>query len=367
MTLRSLKRVSSLVLLAACAGSPAPKDAAPQPAALEAFADSLFRDYATPGGPGASILVLQEGRLLLEKSYGLAELAQQRRATPNTNYRLASVTKQFTAMATLMVAQDGGLSLDDSITRFFPNLPPALHAITVRHLLTHTSGLVDYEDLIPDSQTAQVHDADVLALLETRDSVQFQPGTRFQYSNSGYALLSLIVAQRSGLGFADFLAQRIFRPVGMSATVAFENGISTVEDRAYGYGRQEGSAGWTPADQSVTSAVLGDGGIYSSVDDLRRWAAALDEGKLVRPDLRAQAFTSYRLTDGKETGYGFGWFVPPFAGRPSTFHTGVTHGFRNAIRRIPSERITVIALTNRDEGDPIVLVDRLAMRVLQGR
>lgn len=365
MTLRSVG-LAGTCLLVSCGASQPTTSAIPQATTLERFTDSLFRDYAIPGGPGASVIVLRRGQVLLRKSYGEALLAGHRRAVPSTNYRLASVTKQFTAMATLLVAQDGGLSLDDSINRFFPQLPRALAGITVRQLLTHTSGLLDYEDLIPESQTAQVHDADVLALLSTRDSVQFKPGERFQYSNSGYSLLSLIVAQRSGMGFAEFLARRIFQPLGMNATVAFEGGISTVGERAYGYSRQEGQGGWQATDQSVTSAVLGDGGIYSSIDDLAHWAEALDAGKLVRADLLQQAFTPNRLMDGTVTDYGFGWFLTPFGGRPSTFHTGVTRGFRNAIRRLPSEGITIIALTNRDEGDPIVMVDSLVKRVLEG-
>ena len=368
MPIRNVIGVSLCVAALACShGVQASKPASPAASSIEPYADSLFRDYADSNGPGASVIVLQRGQVLFRKSYGEASVEEARATTPSTNYRLASLTKEFTAMATLLVAQDGGLSLDDSISRFLPGLPPKLQAITVRHLLTHTSGLLDYEDFVPDSQTVQVHDADVLELLRTRDSVQFQPGERWQYSNSGYALLALIVQQQSGKRFADFLAERIFRPLGMSNTVAFENGISTVATRAYGYSRREGSGGWIRTDQSNTSAVLGDGGIYTSVDDLTQWAAALDAGNLVRADLLQQAFTPYRLNDGTATKYGFGWYLAPFADLPSTYHTGDTRGFRNGIRRLPTKGITVIALTNRNEGEPIKLVDSLAQRILSSR
>jgi len=360
--------VSLCAVALACGQAPqtAPA-AAPVGSNIGAYADSLFRAYGDSNGPGASVIVLQRGQVVFRKSYGEASLEEARAATPTTNYRLASVTKEFTAMATLLVAQDGGLSLDDSISRFFPELPPKLHAITVRNLLTHTSGLLDYEDFVPDTQTVQVHDSDVLRLLIIHDSVLFQPGERWQYSNSGYSMLALIVQKQSGKRFADFLAERIFRPLGMTRTVAFEEGISAVSERAYGYSRREGSAGWNRTDQSNTSAVLGDGGIYTSIDDMTHWAEALDAGKLVRADFLSQAFTPYRLNDGTSAKYGFGWYLAPFAGLPSTWHTGETRGFRNAIRRLPTEGITIIALTNRNEGDPIELVDSLAQRMLARR
>ncbi len=363
MPIRNALGVSLCAVALGCGQAPR---RAPQPVAsnIGAYADSLFRAYGDSNGPGASVIVLQRGQVVFRKSYGEASLDERRAATPTTNYRLASVTKEFTAMATLLVAQDGGLSLDDSISKFFPELPPKLHAITVRNLLTHTSGLLDYEDFVPDTQTVQVHDSDVLRLLTIHDSVLFQPGERWQYSNSGYSMLALIVQKQSGKRFADFLAERIFRPLGMTHTVAFEEGISTVSERAYGYSRREGSSGWTRTDQSNTSAVLGDGGIYTSIDDMTRWAAALDAGKLVRADLLQQAFTPYRLNNGTSAKYGFGWYLAPFADLPSTYHTGETRGFRNAIRRLPTEGITIIALTNRNEGEPIELVDSLAQRML---
>lgn len=368
MPIRNALGVSLCAVALACGQAPQTAPAtAPVASNIGAYADSLFRAYGDSNGPGASVIVLQRGQVVFRKSYGEASLEEGRAATPTTNYRLASVTKEFTAMATLLVAQDGGLRLDDSISKFFPELPPKLHAITVRNLLTHTSGLLDYEDFVPDTQTVQVHDSDVLRLLSIHDSVLFQPGERWQYSNSGYSMLALIVQKQSGKRFADFLAERIFRPLGMTHTVAFEEGISTVSERAYGYSRREGSGGWTRTDQSNTSAVLGDGGIYTSIDDMTHWAAALDAGKLVRADLLQQAFTPYRLNDGTSAKYGFGWYVAPFADLPSTWHTGETRGFRNAIRRLPTEGITIIALTNRNEGEPIKLVDSLAQRMLAGR
>ena len=218
--------------------------------------------------PGASLLVVRDGKAIIRRSYGLANLEGSVAATPETNFRLASVTKQFTATAILLLVQDGKLKLDDRIRKWLPSLPPAVDSVSITHLLTHTSGIVDYEDVIPEGTKTQVHDADVLRLLESQDSTYFKPGSSYRYSNSGYSLLSLIVERASGMTFAKFLNDRIFVPLGMTHTVAYEEGISTVANRAFGYTTKDGK--WTRKDQSVTSAVLGDGGIYSSIDDRER-------------------------------------------------------------------------------------------------
>jgi CubicO group peptidase (beta-lactamase class C family) len=283
---------------------------------------------------------------VVKKSYGLADVASGVKATPQTNYRLASVTKQFTAAAVLLLVEDKKIQLDDPVRKFFPSLPARLDSVTVQHLLTHTSGIVDYEDVIPAGTTAQVHDADVLRLLETQDSLYFQPGTKYQYSNSGYSLLALLVQKVSGKSFATFLHDRIFAPLHMINTVAFENGISTVSHRAYGHTLRNGT--WVQKDQSVTSAVLGDGGIYSSIDDMEKWDAALYDSRLLSDESRRLAFTPHTDTDDPKVKYGFGWRISG----DLISHSGETSGFRNVIIRNPSHHTTVVLLTNRDNPAP---------------
>lgn len=296
--------------------------------------------------PGASVLVIDQGKPIVRKSWGLADVEAGTKATPATNYRLASVTKQFTAAAILLLVQDRKIGLDDRIRVFFPALPASLESVTVRQLLTHTSGIVDYEDLIPAGTTAQLHDADVLKLLESHDTTYFKPGTSYRYSNSGYALLALIVEKASGKSFATFLHDRIFAPLGMNHTVAFEDGISTVSNRAFGYTLKNGK--WARKDQSLTSAVLGDGGIYSSIDDLAKWDAALYDSRLLNDESRKLAFAAHASTDKPEVKYGFGWRITG----ETLWHSGETSGFRNVIIRNPSRRRTVIILTNRDNPEP---------------
>jgi len=293
--------------------------------------------------PGVSVLVLRNGKAVVRRSYGFADLERRTAATPQTNYRLASVTKQFTAASVLLLAQQGKLSISDRLKRWLPSLPPALDSVTIKHLLTHTSGIVDYEDLIPDSATTQVHDVDVLHLLESKDSTYFKPGADYRYSNSGYALLALIVERASGKRFAAFLHDRIFAPLGMNNTLAHEEGFSIVANRAYGYTMKEGA--WLRKDQSVTSAVLGDGGIYSSIDDLAKWDAALYDSRLLSDTSRDLAFSAHTPTNNPDISYGFGWRITG----ETVWHSGETSGFRNVIVRYPLRRLTVIILSNRDD------------------
>jgi len=324
--------------------------------------DHLFADFSLPGVPGASIMLIENGKILLAASYGVANLETGAVCAIDTNYRLASVTKQFTAMSIMILADRGKLSLDDHLPKFFHGFPPYGKDISVRHLLTHTSGLLAYEDLIPPGTTVQVKDKDVLQLLRQQDKTMFPSGTAFHYSNTGYAFLSLIVAAVSGKPFAEFLHENIFQPLGMNNTLAFEAGISTVPHRALGY-----SAGvsddkkrrvFDQTDQSMTSAVLGDGGIYSSIADLFKWDQALYTEKLVSRKMLQQAFTASSPTsDAPASGYGFGWYVGSYRGVPSVWHYGATCGFSTHIERYPQKKLSLIVLANR-RGAPLAEISR---------
>jgi CubicO group peptidase (beta-lactamase class C family) len=297
--------------------------------------------------PGASVLVVQDGQPVFRRSYGLANLEEGIAATPATNYRLASITKQFTAACILLLAEDGKLTLDDPVKRWLPSLPAAADAVTLRHLLSHTSGLIDYEDVMPQNITGQLHDTDVLRILEKQDRGYFAPGSRYRYSNSGYALLALVVGRASGQDFASFLRQRIFRPLGMDDTVALEEGRSNVVRRAYGYSKIDNR--WVRTDQSPTSAVLGDGGIYSSIEDLIKWDAALYDDRLLKQSSLKLAFSPATSTSEPDVPfYGFGWRI----NGETLWHSGESIGFRNVVVRYPRQRLSVIVLTNRNDPEP---------------
>lgn len=311
--------------------------------------DEIFKDF-TGDVPGAVILVVQDGKILKQQGYGLADLEKKTPCTVHTNFRLASLTKQFNAMAILMLAQSGKLSLNDPITKFFPEFPAYGRSIKMTHLLSHTSGLTDYEDLIPDGTTIPVSDRNVLFLLRKEQKTYFAPGSQFRYSNSGYALLSLIVEAVSGTNFSTFLKERIFSPLQMNNTVAYEAGLSKIANRAYGYAKE--NERFIFSDQSLTSSVLGDGGIYSSAEDLLKWDQALYTEKLIRKDLLQRAFSAESpSSDMQGSGYGFGWYVSKYHGADLFWHYGSTCGFSTRIERYPAKHFTVIILTNRRDAE----------------
>ena len=238
-------------------------------------------------------------------------------------------------------------------------------------LLTHTSGLKDYEDLysaqflgVNDRKIPQIKDAQILALMEQQTGTDFPPGSHWRYSNTGYAMLAMIVEKLSGKPFGDFLRERIFVPLGMKNTLAYEKGKNEIPHRAFGYANQEGK--WVEADQSSTSAVLGDGGIYSNVEDLAKWDRALREHTLLSTVEMQAALTPVKVPggarkdDGTPTEYGFGWFLDPFQGRRRAWHSGSTTGFRTFIERFLDEGLTIIILCNRDDLDPGILANRVA-------
>lgn len=322
-----------------------------------ALVDQLFSSYNGKDTPGAAVMVIKNGKPIFKKAYGFANREDKTPVTLTTNFRLASVTKQFTAMCIMKLVQSGRLGYEHNLQQIFPEFPVYGRSITIRHLLQHTSGLIAYEDLIPDTATVQVLDQDVLKMMMAQDSTYFAPGTQYRYSNSGYAVLAMVIEKVSGKSFAQFLHDNIFKPLGMKNTVAFEKGVSTVKHRALGY-RQEGSQ-FIFSDQSLTSAVLGDGGIYSSVEDLFKWDQALYSEKLVKKSALDLAFMPGLLAEGKALDYGFGWRIDQYHNQPRVWHTGSTSGFRNVIQRYPEAQFTVIILTNRAEPDVQALADKL--------
>jgi len=325
---------------------------------IQRTADSLMEAYAHDDGPGASLLVVHDGRVEYMKSYGLAEVDKRIPVAAGTNFRLASLSKQFTATAIMLLVKDGKLRYDTDITTLLPNLPAYARGVTVRNLLNHTSGLPDYEDFVPDTQTVQVHDGDIPALIARAAAPKFPAGTKYDYSNTGYGLLALIVEKVSGQRYADFLRSRIFTPLAMTNTVAFEEGRSVVAQRAYGH--NVGQYGIRRTDQSNTSAVLGDGGIYTSVIDLAKWDRAIEQHTLVSAAEQQLAWTPPTLPNGAKTEYGFGWFIDRDHGTMRVRHHGESRGFTNGIIRYPEKRLTVVILTNRSGGAPWDIAQKIA-------
>ena len=334
--------------------------------------DRIFNDLKSESAPGAAVLVIQNGNTVFERGYGVSDLHSLHKIDTHTNFRLASCTKQFTAMAVMLLVHDGKLHYEDRLTDVFPDFPEYGKSITIRNLLNHTSGLLDYEDLMatpppgtPPEAIPQIKDAAVLQLLKQQKTTKFRPGTKWDYSNSGYVVLAMVVEKVSGQPFGDFLHDRIFVPLEMTQTVAFEKGRNAVANRAYGHTHAAGA--WREEDQSPTSATLGDGGVYSSLDDLAKWDRALAHHTLVSEAEMKPAITPVKVTDGSvqepdgsPAAYGFGWFLNPYHGHSRMWHYGETVGFRTTIQRFVGDNLTIIVLCNRDDVAPANLALKVA-------
>jgi len=335
-------------------------------------AESIFTSFQSDQTPGLAVLVLKDGRTLFEQEYGVSDLRSLHKVDARINFRLASDTKQFTAMAIMLLVHDGKLHYEDRLTDVFPDFPEYGRAITIRQLLNHTSGLLDYEDLmakpspdVPADSVPQIQDSEVLQLLKQQKTTKFTPGSNWDYSNSGYVLLGTIVGKVSGESFGDFLRDRIFAPLKMSRTLAYEKGKNEIPDRAYGYSNQRGK--WVETDQSPTSATLGDGGVYSSLADLTQWDKALSDHSLLSQSEFRAALTPVKVRgkgpvepNGTPAEYGFGWFLNAYKRFTRMWHYGETVGFRSTIQRFPDQKLTIIILCNRADITPAKLALRLA-------
>lgn len=325
--------------------------------------DALFAEFAAPGAPGASVVVARGDSIVFARGYGLADVHHGVPVVPSTAFRLASVTKQFTAAAILTLVEAGTLRLDDRLGDVLASVPAYAQEVRVRQLLNHTSGIPDYEALLGNGDGPQVKDRDVLTLLHQAKKLYFAPGTSWRYSNSGYALLALIVERASGESYARYLRHRVFDRAGMPTAVAHEDGVDTVVDRAYGHSGHAGA--WQRTDQSRTSAVLGDGGIYASAEELAHWSAALAHNAVLTAASFEAGTTPATLASGEHTAYGYGWFLDSYRGHRRQRHEGDSIGFRTAIQRYPDVGLTVVVLVNRGAAPIDALSDGVATIFLE--
>ena len=328
------------------------------------------------------MLIRKNGRTVFQHVFGVRDLRAHATIDAQTNFQLASCTKQFTAMSMLLV-HDGKLRYDNRLADIFPDFPGYGKSITIRNLLNHTSG-PDYEELMDQAssgkgplwtETHQIQDEELLALLKAQKNGKFVPGTKWSYSNSGYVMLGLVVARVSGRPFDEFLHDRIFGPLKMNHTVAFVRGKNEVPHRSYGH-TSEGGA-FKETDQSSTSATLGDGGVYSNLEDLAKWDEALAHHTLLSEAEMQAALIPVKLRDGsqpywasgpgdtdplagKPVSYGFGWFPDPYRGHPRMWHYGDTIGFKAAVERFPKNNLTIIVLCNRSDLDAGALALKVA-------
>src|SRR5437879_8478375 len=334
--------------------------------------EDAFSGIASSDSPGFAALVKKDGKIIFERGYGVRDLRTKSKIDARTNFRLASFTKQFTAMAVMLLVHDRKIRYDETLTEIFLDFPAYGKSVTVRNLLNHTSGLPDYEDLMDAAEKAkgpiwspekQTQDDQVLELLKKENNGKFAPGTSWSYSNSGYVVLGLIEAKTSGKSYGEFLCERIFAPLKLSHTIVYQKGKNEVMNRAYGHSKEKENDVLKETDQSSTSATLGDGGIYSNLEDLAKWDDALRNHTLLSEKEMQPALASVKLNDGSEphwpaepggdnlhpgkpVSYGFGWFLDPYERHQRMWHTGTTMGFRTVIERFLGKNLPIIIPTN---------------------
>ncbi len=316
--------------------------------------DAIFKKIHQGNPAGSALLVVVNNKKVYEKAMGWADEKKVKKLTPLSNFRMASVSKQFTAMAIVLLEKQGKLSFEDPIKRFFPDFSAVGNIIKIKHLLNHSSGLVDYESLMSDSLTHQLNDADVYQMVKNVDTTYFKTGEGFRYSNGAYCLMALIVAKVSGQSFADFLSQNIFQPLGMLHTQVFDN-QHIIKNRAYGFAKNK-KGEIVPNDQSLTSATKGDGGVYTSLKDYFLWHQALMNNTLVHLD--SLLFLQKNPLPDKSGFYGLGWFFnknpldtclpsgKAEGGQLEMFHSGSTCGFSNIVIRTPEKGVLIAFFSN---------------------
>jgi CubicO group peptidase (beta-lactamase class C family) len=354
------------ILLPGSAAIPASPPAPTRAAAPDGLADTLDA-YLTKlypaDAPGAAVIAARDDRTVFRKAYGMADLELGVPLQPDMVFRIGSMTKQFTAVAILMLAEEGTLEVSDPITRFLPDYPTRGKTITIEHLLTHTSGIKSYTDM-PDFRANIRKDYTVGELIDLfKDQpMDFEPGERYQYDNSGYFLLGAIIEKASGMGYEAFLQKRIFEVVGMPRT-SVESTSRITPRRARGYAKTGDT--WVNADWMSMTQPYAAGAIVSTVDDLARWDAALYTGRLVRPETLARAFTPHRLKDGTTIEYGYGWQPGRWEGFTVLQHGGGINGFLSMGVRVPERKVYVAVLSNRTaEPVPFPVAQRLATHLL---
>jgi CubicO group peptidase (beta-lactamase class C family) len=331
-----------------------------QEVATQAQLDAVVASYFKADEPGAAVLVMRDGKPLLRKGYGLADVELGVAIQPEHVFRVGSLTKQFTAVAILQLVEQGKISLADQITKFFPDYPSEGKTITVEHLLTHTSGMQSYSSkdnlmsLIRSDLTPQ-------QLIDTfkNDPLQFSPGEAYASGNSDYVILGAIIEKVTGQRYADYMAFNVFAKAGLTHTY-YDDPIRIIPKRVEGYDRNGGGA-IVKAPYVSPTIPFSAGSIISTVDDLAKWTDAVSAGKVVQRDLVQRAWTSYKLRSGEATPFGYGWAINGLLGSRVIAHGGRVMGFTAHALWMPEEKVFVAVLSNTDA--PQVSTEYVARRL----
>jgi CubicO group peptidase (beta-lactamase class C family) len=332
--------------------------------------DALFAPWSKPGMPGAAVIVIYNGEILHKKGYGFANIKKKVPIAPDTSFRLASVTKQFTAMAIMILAERGVLQYSDPLSKFFPQFRGIARTVTIEHLLHHQAGFPEYEDLyeadgaidtnwprsIKSTPSAwEPTSRDTLRLLARLKELQFKPGDKYVYSNSGYVILGQVIRKATGKSYRAFLEDEIFGPLRSESSVVSHEIRPSVPHRATSYSWIDGK--YREIDYSPLNRIYGEDGVYTTIEDMAKWdRALLFSGKLVKPSTLERAFTPGRLNNGTITDYGYGWVVDS----ATVSHNGEWLGFRTNILRYLAQNFTVVVLSNCGELNATAMCQDIA-------
>jgi len=323
----------------------------------EAAMDAYLARYNTNDSPGLAIRILRDGSPRYSKAFGMADLEHAIPITTSTVFQVASVSKQFTAFALLLLERDGLLSLDDDVRKHIPELADYHHTITLRHLAQHTSGLRDIDDLLAlrgIGPNDEVTHAEAVALLVRQTGLNFTPGTTFEYSNSGYMLLAEVVARVSGKPFSDFLAERIFQPLGMNDTRVVDVPGTVIKNMAYAYGLE----GDVYVERPVNGALTGSTGVHSTVEDLCSWAMNFQTPIVGDRAMLDRMEQSGVLSNGQSFTYGLGLDHKDHSGQHVVFHGGGLAGYRSYLVRVPAQRLVIAITSNAEDFNPIETAEK---------
>ncbi|BFM43675.1 serine hydrolase domain-containing protein [Flavobacterium sp. CFS9] len=324
---------------------------------LETKIDHLITSKFKPETPGAVFLAVKKGKVVYRKVFGMANLEMNVQMKPESVFEIGSMTKQFTAVAVLMLAEQGKLKPDDEITKFIPDYPTNGNKITLHHLLTHTSGIKDFTGMkaIKDIARRDLSPKELVDFFKN-EPVDFKPGEQYKYCNSGYALLGYIIEMVSGQTYEEFVTQHIFKKIGMNNTFYASHDM-IIKNRASGYRDREG---FVNANYISFSIPYASGSIMSNVDDLLKWQNAVSSNALLSPAFTVKAFTNYQLNNKTNIDYGYGWHLEKVKNKAVYEHGGSIFGFKSMGVYEPTEQIYVVGLSNCDCNSPTAITKEIA-------
>jgi len=330
---------------------------------LEYKLDTTIQNRIDADGPGVTVLIRHQGKVIYHKGFGMANIEQGVEMDPGHVFRIGSITKQFTACAILKLEEEGKLSLEDDIKKYLPDYPTEGHKINIKHLLTHTSGIKSYTSMDKWTPEIQRKDFEPLELIEyfQADSLEFKPGEKFAYNNTAYFILGYIIEKVSGISYEEYIETKFFKPLGMENSY-YGHPDEVVTMRVSGYQREDGKLINAPY-LSMTQPYSA-GSLLSTVEDLDKWYRAVFAGEVVKPESLKKAHTPYVLNNGKETGYGYGWFLGKRLDRRTIEHGGGINGSLTKDLYFPEDDLFIAVFSNSTSFPPDPLTIKLAALVL---